>query len=243
LFKRGLADLARTQREIRAVSKLNSKYVPTIFDSGTRKILGDEVLFIIEEFVEGSSYRDRLIAQPIQDCRSVLRILFHLLLACCDFEREKIVHRDIKPENLILDPAQKLWIIDFGFARHLDLKSLTGDSPYGGVGTLGYAAPEQFQNIKAEINIRTDLFAVGTVAYEALTGSNPFRRGLNTPQAVLKRMETETMPLLNCPEDASGMLPKFVASLIQRFPSRRPQSSIEALAWFEPIRQYYGLVS
>jgi serine/threonine protein kinase len=167
LFKRGLADLARTQREIRAVSKLNSKYVPTIFDSGTRKILGDEVLFIIEEFVEGSSYRDRLIAQPIQDCRSVLRILFHLLLACCDFEREKIVHRDIKPENLILDPAQKLWIIDFGFARHLDLKSLTGDSPYGGVGTLGYAAPEQFQNIKAEINIRTDLFAVGTVVLQA----------------------------------------------------------------------------
>ena len=243
LYKRGLADLPRIEREIRAVSKLNSTYVPRILDSGTREILGDQILFILEEFIHGNSYRDRLNAKPIQELRSVLQLLFHLLRACRDFEREKIVHRDIKPENLMLDPAEKLWVIDFGFARHLDLKSLTGDSPYGGVGTLAYAAPEQFQNIKAEINTRTDLFAVGTVVYEALAGFNPFREGLYSLQAVLKRMENETIPLLQCPNDTSGLLPHFIANLIQRFPSRRPQSATEALAWFDPIRTHYNLTS
>lgn len=241
IIKRGLGDLHRTQREIQAVAALQSKYVPSIILSGTRTVLNEDVLFIIEEFIEGSSYREKLNGERIQELPRVLRLLLGLLCACQDFERARIVHRDIKPENLIIDPEDRLWIIDFGIVRHLDLQSLTGDSPYGGVGTLGYAAPEQFQNVKAEINIRADLFSVGTVAYEALSGCNPFLRGLHTVQAVIRRMETESVPLLSCEQDSSGLLAKFINSLIQRFPSRRPQSAGEALKWFEPIRRHYRL--
>jgi len=239
IIKRGVADLPRTQREIEAVSKLQSKYVPSIILTGKRTVASDEVLFILEQFIEGSSYRQKLTEQPVQNLSSVLRLLLALLYACRDFESVRIVHRDIKPENLIIDLSGKLWVIDFGIARHLDQRSLTGDSPYHGVGTVGYAAPEQFQNIKADINIRADLFAVGTVAYEALAGYNPFLRGLHTVQAVIKRMESESIPLLQCQEDGSALLPKFIGSLMQRFPSRRPQSAKEALDWFEPIRRYY----
>jgi eukaryotic-like serine/threonine-protein kinase len=241
IIKRGLADLPRTQREIEAVSKLQSSFVPSILFTGGRKVSNDDVLFIIEQFIEGTSYRQKLCGNPVQDLRSVLPLLLALLCACDDFERARIVHRDIKPENLIIDTNHKVWVVDFGIARHLDLQSLTGDSPYRGVGTVGYAAPEQFQNIKAQINVRADLFAVGTMIYEALAGHNPFLRGLHTVHAVIQRMETESVPLLECSEDTSGLLPKFLNSLMQRFPSRRPQSAKEALAWFEPIRQYYGI--
>jgi eukaryotic-like serine/threonine-protein kinase len=241
LIKRGIADLARTQREIDAVAKLRSKYVPAIVLSGTRTVGREEVLFIIEEFVQGKAYREILIQQPKQEISSAIRLLFALLRACKDFELNNIVHRDIKPENLIIDLKGNVWVIDFGLARHLDLESLTPDSPYAGVGTVGYAAPEQFQNIKAEINVRADLFAIGTVVYEALAGYNPFKQGLHTVQAVLRRMETETIPSLDLPNDDSGMLAKFVGTLIQRYPSRRPQSATEALAWLEPISKHFKL--
>jgi eukaryotic-like serine/threonine-protein kinase len=239
IVKKGLVDLARVQREIEAVQRLNSAYVPQIISSGLRKVAADDQVFILERFIEGHSYREKLRAMAVQNVADVIVLVDALLQACRDFEAAKIVHRDIKPENLMIGNDGKVWVIDFGIVRHLDLQSLTADGLYGGIGTLGYAAPEQFQNIKAEINVRADLFGVGVVTYEALSGYNPYLRGLHSPQAVVRRMETEVIPVLSIPGDTSGIFGKFIASLIQRFPSRRPQTASEAIQWFESVKQQY----
>ena len=77
----------------------------------------------------------------------------------------------------MVDRNGEYWLLDFGIARHLDKESITASGAMFGPASAGYAPPEQFRNIKTEIDIRTDLFAIGVVAYEALTGSHPFLQG------------------------------------------------------------------
>jgi serine/threonine-protein kinase len=101
LIKVYAADQERTDREIAAVKKLNSDYVPKIYDSGKCKIFVEERSYIIEQFIEGGTYRQILNAKPLQDLNDVLFLADQLLKACSDFEAANLVHRDIKPENLI----------------------------------------------------------------------------------------------------------------------------------------------
>ena len=85
-----------------------------------------------------------------------------------------IVHRDIKPANIRVRPDRTPVIIDFGLARHLNLPDLTQTNEGAAIGTPQYFAPEQFDGTKHDIDHRTDLFALGILLYEALTGESPF---------------------------------------------------------------------
>jgi serine/threonine-protein kinase len=225
----------RTEREIEAVVKLASDYVPAIYQHGAKAIGGEDRHYIIEQFIEGQTYRNVLKSTPVQPLQNVLELANSLLHACAEFERASLVHRDIKPENLILDPTGKVWVIDFGLARHLDKTSLTLTGQHFGVGTLGYAAPEQFRNIKPEIDSRADLFSIGVVLYEALNGTHPFALWPPDPIKTIRKMESEDLPLLAISQDNDGKFGHFIGQLVQRFPSRRPQSAAEALEWFRPI--------
>jgi serine/threonine protein kinase len=238
LIKPSGSSLERTQREIDAVSKLNLPYVPNIYSAGARSIDADTYLFLIEEFIQGSTFRALLNQAGRMPVLDTVGLIDELLSACLDFEKARIVHRDLKPDNLMRDASGKLWVIDFGLARHLDLSSLTADGAYG-VGTVGYMAPEQFRNLKAEINSRADLYAVGMIAYEALAGSHPYFTVGVHPFDVVRKMESQDAPLLKLPHDTSGMLAAFINFLIQRFPSRRPQSVSDAREYFAPVRKHY----
>ena len=224
---------ARMVREIGAVARLRCAYVPPVRDSGRRRIGNDDRNFIVECFMSGETYRDRLCANRFS--RSVMFNFADVLLrACCDFETAQLVHRDIKPENLIIGVDGKIWIIDFGIVRMLDLESLT--STAGGSFTPGYGAPEQMRNLKPKIDSRTDLFSVGIVLYESLAGMHPYRAGAADQLEIIRRVENQDLPTLVVGEDASGALAAFIASLASRFPSRRPQTSLQALEWFVDIR-------
>lgn len=234
LIKIYASDQERTEREIAAVTKLNSDYVPRVFDSGKCRIFGEERNFIIEQFIEGQTYRQILDSKPVQDLNDVLFLADQLLKACCDFEVAVLVHRDIKPGNLIIDAEGKLWIIDFGLVRHLDLPSVTPNGLFAGVGTPGYAAPEQFRNIKPQINIRADFFSIGVVLYEALNGYNPYFIPAANQLEIIRRVDQQNLPRLTITGDNGGFS-DFIHALTQRFPSRRPQSAAEAIDWFVQI--------
>ncbi|MDX8400701.1 MAG: serine/threonine-protein kinase [Gallionellaceae bacterium] len=225
----------RVGREIAAVEKLNSSYVPKIFEHGIRRIIDVDRYFLVEQFVHGQTYREILNAEVTLSLVDALELAKHLLLACSDFEKAKIVHRDIKPENIMRDCDGKIWGIDFGIARHLDMKSLTATGSRFGVGTIGYAAPEQFRNLKPQIDVRADLFSVGVVLYEALCGVNPYLEDKHDLMAVIRKMESQDLPALSIPEEVTGDLSEFICALASRFPSRRPQTAKEAIDWFEPI--------
>jgi serine/threonine protein kinase len=235
LIKTNPSSQIRTDREIAAVKRLASSYVPEIFECGQREICGEVRQYIIEQFIDGQSYRAVLQQQLVQPLPAVLELSKKLLEAVVDFEKNSLVHRDIKPENLLIARDGKLWVIDFGLARHLDLVSATPSGLYGGVGTPGYAPPEQFRNLKPEIDARADLYSIGVVIYESLCGMNPYLRYSSNIVELIQRMESQDLPPLTIPGDSRNEFAAYIACLTQRFPSRRPQSARDAFNWFMPI--------
>lgn len=223
------------EREMGAVTRLACDYVPRVLEWGKRAINGEPQLFIVEEFIQGRSYREVLQQQPNQTLEAVLRLADVLLRACCDFEAAGLVHRDLKPDNLMVGPDGKIWVIDFGIVRFLDAPSLTSTHAMFGRFTLGYGAPEQLRNLKPEIDARADLFAVGVVLYESLYGQNPFYEGKSNELEVLKHVCDRDLSRLRIEGDRDGRLAEFIAALVARFPSRRPQTARKALSWFHEV--------
>jgi serine/threonine protein kinase len=234
LIKPTTQDVDRTLREIEAVARLDSDFVPKVIDHGTRTIGDDERIYLAEHFIDGGSYRARLHADTKPDPTFVLGLAAALLLACRDFEDASLVHRDIKPENIMVGLDEKIWVIDFGIVRILDQESLTATSRHFGLCTPGYGAPEQLRNLKSQIDTRADLFSVGIVLYESLFGSNPHLTGKRDVLEVIQSMERQDLPPLT---DIDPELSEFIGVLTARFPSRRPRNAHEALRWFEPIRK------
>lgn len=134
-----------------------------------------------------------------------------------------MVHRDIKPANVIRVHPEHYVLIDFGYARHLDMDTLTAKG--GWVGTPGYMAPEQYQGTRYP-TIRVDLFALGILLYECLTGQHPF--GGRQDLVGLKR--PEDMPF---PDGISPKLRAMICALLQAEPSRRPISGSRAVLMLE----------
>lgn len=226
--------LERVVREIRATAQLTGPFFPTIHKAGGREIQGHRYMFIIEEFIYGETLT-RIIEQqgalPYPLIRNVGRTL---LVALAEIEKANMVHRDIKPDNIMIGNEDRVVLIDFGIARHLDEKSVTSSYALFGPMTIGYAAPEQIRNEKRQISIRTDLFAVGVVLYEMATGRNPFRDGCASDQEILDRCLRFDPPPLRTLGHWSG-LSDFVQTCISKAAHRRPASAGSALRIFETI--------
>ena len=126
------------------------------------------------------------------------------------------------------------WLLDFGIARHLDLTSLT-PTLASGIGTLGYAPPEQYRNWKSDIDARADLFALGVVAFEAAAGRHPYRDGVRSAAEVIDRIENQPQPALQIQGDTGGRLSGIVSSMMRSRRSQRPNSAADALAWLKTV--------
>lgn len=134
-----------------------------------------------------------------------------------------------------MDNNNCFWLLDFGIARHLDLTSITATEEHFGPHTLGYAAPEQYRNLKPQIDSRADLFSLGVVAYEAISGVNPFTGEATSHLDVIRRIESTVPDRLEIQEDPSGEIAAFISLLIEKYSSRRPKTAKIALEWFESI--------
>ena len=122
--------------------------------------------------------------------------------------------------------------MDFGIARHLEKPSITATDAHFGPHTPGYAPPEQFRNIKKEVDIRADLFSIGVLVYEAIAGEHPFISGARDYLDILRRTETLAVNFLVIPEDSQKQLGGFINILMSKYPSRRPKTAQIALDWY-----------
>ena len=162
----------RFTREAQALAQLNHPNIVQVYDFGQT----DEFFYFVMEYVEGSNLR-ALIRDGKLKPEETLKIVPQICEALQFAHDQGIVHRDIKPENILIDKKGRVKIADFGLAKLLgrapDELSLTGSGQL--MGTLGYMAPEQLRQSNA-VDHRADIYSLGVVFYEMLTGQLPIGR-------------------------------------------------------------------
>jgi len=182
--------LDRLQREARAASALNHPHICTIYDIDT----ADGRPFIAMELLEGEPLRSRLQGRPLET-PAILDIVSQLADALEAAHAKGIVHRDIKPENIFVTTRATVKLLDFGIAKLVAEQAAATSAPTvtGGAtgtlaGTVAYMSPEQLRGEK--LDGRTDLFSLGVVLYELVTGAHPFAG--TTSGAVVGEILTKT---------------------------------------------------
>jgi serine/threonine protein kinase len=162
--------LKRFMLEARAVAKLQHPNVTSIYDLGTTP-----TAYIVMELVRGETLED--VAKPM-DPAEIGRIGVQVCDALAVVHEAGIVHRDLKPANLMLDATGKIHLMDFGLAKLADSAVKLTQSGYA-MGTPTHMAPEQIDETVGKPDARTDLYAMGVILYELLTGELPFVGGMH----------------------------------------------------------------
>ena len=227
----------RSLREIQIERDLNLSMVPKIYETGTIEYEGTETLYIIEQKVKGTELR--LESGKRFSLEEAVTFLEQGLEFIACIENKGIVHRDIKPENIIRADDGRIFFLDFGIARILGADSLTRTGAMMGPHTPGYAAPEQFNNLKKEIDSRADIFSLGVVTYECITGKNPFREGSINALEVLQKTETITPVQYSIKGDTQSQFMALLGAMMGKYPSRRPRTAKQAIDWLKVAKKTF----
>jgi serine/threonine protein kinase len=206
---------ARFLREARSLATLDHPRVVRIYSYGETS----ESPFFVMEYVEGETLADRLTRGrlPFEEVARVSRQIIEGLGAA---QRRGLVHRDIKPSNVLIDADGQVHVADFGLARTADKSaSLTSTGHFAG--SPHYMAPEQARG--HDVDFRADMYSLGIVMYEMITGQRPFDGGSGAE--ILSRHLTEAVPRVTAlrPE-TPPWLSSMVESLTRKDPAQRPQS-------------------
>lgn len=229
----------RSLREIQIERDLNLSMVPKIYETGTIEYEGTETLYIIEQKVKGTELRKELESGKRFSLEEAVTFLEQGLEFIACIENKGIVHRDIKPENIIRADDGRIFFLDFGIARILGADSLTRTGAMMGPHTPGYAAPEQFNNLKKEIDSRADIFSLGVVTYECITGKNPFREGSINALEVLQKTETITPVQYSIKGDTQSQFMALLGAMMGKYPSRRPRTAKQAIDWLKVAKKTF----
>ena len=213
----------RFEREAKAVAALSHPNIVALFDVGEY----DGRLYVVTELLEGVSLRDRLGtgALPV---RKAVEIAIQIARGLGAAHDKAIVHRDLKPENVFILADGQVKILDFGIAHHVpsgagSTETIVAVTDAGTVmGTAGYMAPEQ---VRAQaVDARTDLFALGAVLYEMLSGQRAFKR--NTAAETMSSILNDDPPELSGSRaDLSPALDRIVRHSLEKSAAERFQTA------------------
>ena len=218
LLQRFLDDpnfVERFRREAKAAAGLNHANLVSIYDWGEV----DGTYFIVMEYVEGETLKDLVRRQGRLSGNEAVRILLQLLAALEFAHRTGLVHRDIKPQNVMIDRDGNAKVTDFGIARAGD----SGMTEAGSIlGTAQYLAPEQAQG--QQVDERSDLYSVGIVLYEMLTGTVPFK-GDSAVTVALKHVNEMAAEPAQLVPGMPYALNQIVLKAIAKDPDQRYQTA------------------
>jgi len=219
--------LRRFEREARAAGQLNHPNVLTVYDVG----LHEQAPYIVAELLEGEELRDLLRKGPVSQ-RRALDFARQIANGLAAAHAKDVVHRDIKPENLFITTDGRLKILDFGLAklktpaleRNAGAEDPTAPETMPGtvMGTVGYMSPEQVRGFEADH--RSDIFVLGVILYEMLSGSRPFK-GESSTEVLHGILKAEPAELSEKNPAVTPALSRLVHRCLEKTPEQRFQSA------------------
>jgi serine/threonine protein kinase len=222
----------RFERETRAARAVEHAHVVPVLDAGEHR----GAPYLVTAFIEGGSLQDLLRDQRTLELERTVTILLQVAKGLDAIHAAGLVHRDVKPGNILLDPAGRAYVTDFGVAKHTDASTLT--RPGFAIGSLSYMAPEQ--TLAEGVTAAADIYALGCVACECLSGRPPFHglRGVQVLEA--HRHQGPPDPLAGRAE-ASPELTWALLRALAKDPAARPPTAtsyarmVQAAAGVPPL--------
>lgn len=229
--------VSRFEREARAASALNHPNIVTIYEIGQ----SNSAHFIATEFVDGKTLRQLLDEKPFT-LKEVLNVAIQVAGALNGAHAAGIVHRDIKPENIMIRGDGYVKILDFGLAKLTEVQTIESESetptllqsnPGIVMGTVQYMSPEQAR--AKNVDVRTDIWSLGVVLYELLTGRVPFSG--ETPSHVMVSLMEDDVPSLTGYTNVPAELGRIVTKALRKDQKERYQTASEMVRDLRSLKE------
>ncbi|MFQ6038545.1 MAG: protein kinase [Candidatus Aminicenantales bacterium] len=223
--------MTRFIREAQAAGRLVHSNIITVYDVGRE----EDMTYIVMQYVEGRSLQKWIASGK----HFTLEEILHLMLQLCDAleyaHKNGIIHRDIKPANILLDESGKPYIVDFGVAR-MEMSTITQTGT--AIGTPSYMSPEQVRGQK--IDSRSDIFSLGVILYELLTGQKPFK-GESITTVIYKIINEEAPPPCQVKKDLPREFEGIIRLALAKDPDNRYRSCAELARDLRKLAQEKGM--
>lgn len=220
--------------EAQAASALQHNNICTVHDIDETP---DRQLFIVMDCYEGESLKEKIARGPLKTPEAT-DLAIQIALGLAEAHQHGIIHRDVKPANIIITQSGVAKIVDFGLAKLSGATKLTKAGST--LGTLSYMSPEQLQG--ADVDARADIFSLGVILYEMLTGKPPFR-GEHEAALMYSITNEEPEPLLKHLPDASSELVHIVNRALEKSPADRYKTMDDVLIDLRRLRKETSKVS
>src|SRR5262245_274295 len=218
------------EREAKTAAQLTHENIVIVLDAGRTT---NNIAYIAMEWLEGYTLAEEIAGRGMLDFGRVMEILRQVAAALEAAHAARVVHRDLKPANIMMvrqpDGRERLKVLDFGIAKVIND---TAVSPVSAVmGTPLYASPEQL-SLGGRIDGRADIYSLGVILFEMLTGEPPFNAA--SPREMIHlQMSAAPPPLRKFRPDAPPALESLINRLLAKDPEERPQSAGQILTLFE----------
>lgn len=223
-------------REIAILSQIRHPSIVSLYDSGFTDM---GLPFFVMEYVVGQTLLDIL-----KDGAILLGRAFRILQQVCSaldcIHQQGAIHRDLKPENIMIidnDGRELVKLLDFGIAKMLEESQEGPFMPItqaGNIlGTVDYLSPEQWQD--KPLDQRADIYALGLITYEMLTGQHPFRGGLSIGDTMMRHLEEEPVPPSSLDKDIPILLDQVILRCLAKDRNQRYNGAIDFLTDFEEV--------
>jgi beta-lactam-binding protein with PASTA domain/predicted Ser/Thr protein kinase len=213
----------RFRREAQAAASLNHPAIVAVYDTGEDRTSAGATPYIVMEYVEGETLRDVLRREGVLSPQRAMTLAADICNALDFSHRNGIVHRDVKPGNVMITPEGTVKVMDFGIARAVSDSAATMTSTAAVIGTAQYLSPEQARG--ESVDARSDVYSVGCLLYELVTGAPPFTG--DSPVSVAYQHVREDPRL---PSSVNPAIPADLDAILLKALSKNPANRYQSAA-------------